>query len=588
MKKKSLGFRKIAECNKRRSSANGSITSSVGAVTSLILMGVICGVGLLHTAPVSAAESTLSLAIDNATVEMNGVGNSTNGTFLKSGNSTISASTNNATGYTLKIMATNSSNYTELINSSDNTATLTSITEATSEADFKASNGTAYNGKWGYLPSKYNSADNTSFLPAPSVDGDTLDITSSANSTANTYTLAIGARIDSSVKIGSYSNTYNVVMVANAIPYTITYEGNVVSNMPADENGTTSSSTVALSSKVPVRTGYTFLGWCAGTVTNTDGIDSCSGATYAAGSNYTLDGAGTNALTLVAMWKESTSFDKAYAAAGKAKSNGYYVMQDMTSAICASVDEGQTGTLIDNRDNTTYTVGKLADGKCWFLDNLALDLTNNTVLNSLSSSNTNASTGLPYLKGTSTGTTSDQYATAKVANWTSSYSYSAPLVNMDYKDTVPTDATSTAGGYKIGGYYNYCAASAGSYCYGNGTSQGTSSGNATEDICPAGWRMPAGSTSGEYSALANAIYGSTSSTSDATAYANYRSALHLPLSGYFYNGSRLNQGSDGDWWSSTRSYNNYMYYLYASTSSINPAGSRNRSDGYSVRCVLGS
>ena len=274
-----------------------------------------------------------------------------------------------------------------------------------------------------------------------------------------------------------------------------------------------------------------------------------------------------------------------------------YTMQQFAagtaSTTCSAMSTGDTISLIDSRDKIEYLVGKLADDKCWMLDNLALDLTNSTILNNLSSDNTNASTGLPYLKGTSTGTTSDQYATAAVSNWTSSYSYSAPLVNMTNKDVVPQGddpmaSTVLAGNWKVGGYYNYCAASAGSYCYGNGTSYGTSSGNATEDICPKGWRMPTGNTSGEYSALANAIYGSTGSTSDSTAYANYRSALRLPLSGYFVGGSAGDQGSGGGWWSSTRNDSYGMYRLRANTSSIYPADSLNRRSGYSVRCVLGS
>ena len=101
-------------------------------------------------------------------------------------------------------------------------------------------------------------------------------------------------------------------------------------------------------------------------------------------------------------------------------------------------------------------------------------------------------------------------------------------------------------------------------------------------------RMPTGNTSGEYSALASEIYGSTGSTSDATAYANYRSALRLPLSGYFYSGSANYQGSYGYWWSSTRNYNRNMYFLYANTSNIYPASNSNRGNGNSVRCVLGS
>ncbi|MBQ3470442.1 hypothetical protein IJH23_01885, partial [Candidatus Saccharibacteria bacterium] len=262
-------------------------------------------------------------------------------------------------------------------------------------------------------------------------------------------------------------------------------------------------------------------------------------------------------------------------------------MQEVTS--CPETIPLETVyTLTDPRDSQTYKVARLADDKCWMLDNLALDLTNSTVLSGMTQDNTNASnTTLGYLKGTTTGTTSDQYATAAVSNWTSSYSYSAPLVSMADKDKTAPEGTSsdpkqslaTSDNWKYGGYYNYCAASAGSYCYGNGTSAGTSSGNATEDICPKGWRMPTGN-SGEYQTLYNNASYNT--------YDKYREALRLPLSGYFYNGSAGNQGSYGSWWSSTRGNNNYMYRLIANTSNIYPASNYNRNLGYSVRCVLGS
>ena len=380
-----------------------------------------------------------------------------------------------------------------------------------------------------------------------------------------------------SVLAGFTSNTY----ADGGINYSITYNDGVVTNMPTDLSSTSVGSSVTLSSNTPAWDRHNFLGWCSGTITNSDGIDSCSGTTYAAGSNYALSGSGPNALSLTAMWQKLLTLADA--------TN----MQDLASNdYCTNTTIGDTATLTDSRDGTTYTVGKLADGKCWMLDNLALDLTNSTVLNGMNSTNTNASnTTLGYLKGTSTGTTSDQYATAAVSNWTSGNSYSAPLVNMASKDVIPSDATSTAGGYKIGGYYNYCAASAGSYCYGNGTSVGTSSGNATESICPAGWRMPTGNTSGEFSALANAIYGSTSATSDATAYANYRSALRLPLSGDIYGGKAGSQGSFGFFWSSTRYGNSGMYILLLYTTNIYPAYYDYRGDCYygnSVRCVADS
>ena len=260
-----------------------------------------------------------------------------------------------------------------------------------------------------------------------------------------------------------------------------------------------------------------------------------------------------------------------------------------------SVPLEQIYTLKDSRDNTEYHTARLADGNCWLLDNLALDLTNSTVLNAMNENNTHASnTTLGYLKNGG-GTASDQYAITGVVNWTDSptyasrYSYSDPLVNLTNKDVIPTSYYGTddpmknavtAGNWKVGGYYNYCAASAGSYCYGNGTSAGTSSGNATEDICPKGWRMPTGSTSGEYQALYNNASYNT--------YANYRSALHLPLSGYFRSGSAGDQGSDGYWWSSTKLSDSNMRGLSANTGNIMPAYNDTRNYGYSVRCVLGS
>ena len=335
---------------------------------------------------------------------------------------------------------------------------------------------------------------------------------------------------------------------------------------------------------------------------NTAGTITTSGQslTLAQGDTYTLKITHTTGYTTNTITKTSgagTLSDKEFTVgAGSATVNvtsrQMLPMQNYSCSNLANI--GDTDMVYDTRDNQTYIVGKLADGNCWLLDNLALDLTDSTVLNGMNESNTHASnTALGYLKNGG-GTTSDQYAITGVVNWTDSptyasgYSYSDPLVNLTNKDVVPTSYNGTddpmkdavvAGNWKVGGYYNYCAASAGSYCYGNGTSAGTSSGNAAEDICPKGWRMPTGN-SGEYQTLY--------SNSSYNTYTNYRSALRLPLSGYFNNGSARNQGSNGYWWSSTRSNNGSMYGLTAITSGIYPADIDYRNVGFSVRCVLGS
>ena len=259
-----------------------------------------------------------------------------------------------------------------------------------------------------------------------------------------------------------------------------------------------------------------------------------------------------------------------------------------SSALCSNAT---SGTLTDSRDNQTYAVGKLADGRWWLLDNLALDLTNSTVKANLSAANTNASNEtLAYLKNGG-GTASDKYAMVGVTTWDISqyqYWYSGPKIivsgtgnNGDWtKDTEVALAMQQSGTGKIGVYYNYCAASAGSYCYGNAaTGYSTSSGNATEDICPAGWRMPTGGSRGEYQALLTAL------SNNKAAFAN---ALLTPLSGMISSSVGDEQGAYGNFWSSTRYNDGSMYDLRVGVPNVRPQEWDSRSYGLSVRCILDS
>jgi len=534
------------------------------------------------------ASCTLSSSVDSAHSAK-----IANGTYQENiGKTTIKTFCNDANGYALYAVGytgdtMTGDNHTKLMGSSTgtniSTGTYTAGTTTDSVWSMKLTSVTGTYAPTIASPYTSYSAIPSSFTKVASYNQGTDAINGTGSSIETTY----AAYVSNTQPADTYTGKVKYVLVHpnsfTAGNYSVVYNTNggtgtdvTISNIANYEPYTIAASTFT------APTGYQFAGWCTIQDNTQSPQTSCAGGTlYQPDDIATSLASAGGTFNLYATWSKLPTLADA--------TN----MQDLASNdYCTGTTIGDTATLTDSRDGTSYTVGKLADGKCWMLDNLALDLTNSTILSNLSSDNTNASTGLPYLKGTTTRDpdtdASGQYATAGVTNWTSSYSYSAPLVNMASKDTVPTDATSTAGGYKVGGYYNYCAASAGSYCYGNGTSYGTSSGNATEDICPAGWRMPTGSTSGEYSALANAIYGSTSSTSDATAYANYRSALHLPLSGYFYSGSPSNQGSNGRWWSSTRNDNYSMYVLRPDTSTIYPANGSYRRDGNSLRCMAGS
>ena len=173
-------------------------------------------------------------------------------------------------------------------------------------------------------------------------------------------------------------------------------------------------------------------------------------------------------------------------------------MQDINDNVINSMVTDTQYRLMDNRDNKLYYIAKMQDGRVWMLDNLRLDLTNSTVINNLSSTNTNATdTQLNYLKN-SGGATNDQYAVGGLSgsNVTSGFNqYYTPQVNNTYKNNIAPDVDGLGSG-KIGVYYNYCATSASSYCYNSngGVDKQDTYRDIEGDICPAGWRLPSGNS----------------------------------------------------------------------------------------------
>ena len=259
-----------------------------------------------------------------------------------------------------------------------------------------------------------------------------------------------------------------------------------------------------------------------------------------------------------------------------AKSTANADMQTWTCPDNNAMAVGSTITLRDARDGEVYAVSKLADNKCWMIDNLRLDLV--SVSETTLKGNTNATDAqITCLKnnnasGCSTASGTSQTAVSKT-NWVNEYV--KPYINVDSKDKVMyRDDTYGVGSGKVGVYYNYCSATAGSYCYPNNT--GHDNVNATADICPTGWRMPTGGASGEYQALANA-YSSNAN--------NVKTALSTPLSGLFNAGLPYVQSFYGYFWSSTWQSTSYMYSLNVSPRYINPQNSNSRVLGFSVRCV---
>ena len=332
-----------------------------------------------------ASDTTLTMTSGSESASLNLTpAGSPNGVFASSSSSQTAkfgVVTNNHTGYTLSISALN--NNGELTNSEAN-AVLNSITNPTDADVFNTS--TALNGKWGYQPSKYNSAANTNFLPAPTTNATTLDVTGSANNELNNYTIGLGARVDHTKPAGSYTNTFILTAIGNPVTYSITYADSTgdttVANLPTfgsdptnhTQTGSISATSINLSSTIPTRTNYNFKSWCLGTVSNNS--TTCTGTEYNAGASFNIDQTTANTSTLYAVWNPNITI-KTNTGISKVTLNGtectstsgctvtglvYGQQYSLVATVSTgysftSWNAGSYGSVAANTASTTYTVG---------------------------------------------------------------------------------------------------------------------------------------------------------------------------------------------------------------------------------------
>ena len=331
-------------------------------------------------------------------------------------------------------------------------------------------------------------------------------------------------------------------------------------------------------------------------------------------------------------YRGPTTFDDAFASAGKTKLLGYYKMQDMTKSICDAVevyDElGQT-KLIDVRDNKIYWVTKLQDNNCWMTQNLDLDLTSGVALTS-DTTDLKVSGSGPYVAGYSNSggviswTPQDWTATASsgginvsattrtptgtsFANWVNGTctagadqckdGFSHPLSANpgDWHQTgtyfnssscnylggtcsnFSTNPFATNGTHgHVGNYYNWTASIASNDSYG------TNPGNQQNSICPKGWTLP---INGEYGTL-NDIYneGKTGDGDQGMDRGLFNAPLYLVRAGIVNGGSLNNAGYNAYYWSSTANSSAYARYLNFLSTYVNPALYNYRWGGFSLRC----
>lgn len=535
----------------------------------------------------------------------------------------FSIATNNVTGY--KVYLRNTTTDTSLKN---DTNSFSAITYGTSVAQSTFTSGTTYNGKWGIVPSYYNSSTNSSVRGVPTSANDMLlRSTTAANSSAHSYTIGMAARADFSKARGDYTTSnFQILYVANLVAYSISYDANTndtVTNMPSTQSSSTNATTVVLSSNVPVRAGKRFLGWCNVYTTVVDDADTCSGLVFQPGASYGIDQTAANTITLHAMWGGCNS--NATTIGTGNPSTDAYCMQDMNDTVIASMPV-YNGTaydqyrLMDKRDGKMYSISRLADGKVWMTQSLDLDLDSTKTY-------THADTDLGYPDTdripTGATLTTDENATWTPANSTSTTSWERdPSTPMSYDPgdiyyylddnlmSSPTvynslsacqsginifgvDVDPDCGHYHVGNYYNRYAAVAAN------TSSDISGEAAPNSICPAGWKLPdlrdydniydldtehLWFQSGLITKLSGGSFAAeTWKTSDSYVRIQIH-PLYLVPAGEITNATSpivSYAGTEGHYWSSLNTVVEYKY----DASNPYPAYSVNAGIGMSVRCV---
>ena len=198
------------------------------------------------------------------------------------------------------------------------------------------------------------------------------------------------------------------------------------------------------------------------------------------------------------------------------------VMQDATKSSLATLmpNNGNSVIMKDARDGSGYTITNI-NGTYWMTQNLRIMGTISAALSNFSSGTFNIAGGGSLTLGSSSSVARATYN----------------------------------GNEEYGAYYNYCAASAGTRC--------TTFASATQDICPAGWRLPSVNE-------ANTV---------SKTYWN-------PVMPGCYNGGGCVAGKNGWWWTSASgSDDGFMDTLQYTISDGFDITDWSATVGLSIRCI---
>ena len=549
---------------------------------------------------------TLTLSSSNLVIS-----NLAPGTSDNSNEIAITVSTNAAYGYNLSATVGNSTTYnnTDLTHTSGvSSGKFTSIAFESNPANYISS--ISSNNTWGYSidsGTKYNGlplySDTTNIATLKSTD------TTPATGT-DTVNFLIGAKASTTQPTGDYKNVINFIAVTNPVPTLepvacesgkICYNENSldpVEGTMGKQSASANSSVTLLASNFS-RTGYGFAGW-----SDVHDYDTNPNAHfYGPQEDITTPSNMSAGLPLYAVWVES---------AGYMQTDATRVCNTLTTAPTdGTANLSSVSALTDLRDNDTYAIAKLADGKCWMIENLRLadkDSSNNDI--ELSSTNTN-NPSLPLTNNYAESTTSNHLSPSvnpTTTAWctdTNAACYDQSMLNTDnYTNRASNPATHTNSNnmYSYGAYYNWYSATAGNGKYNTSTDNSATAG----DICPTGWTLPESGNKTNMAAEKNDFY-KLGLSLGLSAPANYKSNTYpywtgapegiaattkyrsypnnFLYSGIVYGSSVNYRSYDGSYWSKSANSNSDAYSLYFYSSSVYPSSRNYKHYGYSVRCL---
>ena len=244
-----------------------------------------------------------------------------------------------------------------------------------------------------------------------------------------------------------------------------------------------------------------------------------------------------------------------------------------------SVGANETVRAFDVRDNSEYTVSRLADGKLWMTRNLRLNLESSII----TADNTNNPT-TAFLEEAGT------MPAASNILWCEGTSYDC-VNHIQYSTISIGDSRKDSNNYSFddyGVYYNWYTATS-----GNGKISTPNETTVAGDICPAGWRLPTiHSNSGDFYNLAIIIKGNGSYYDGTNARRFMDPPISMPLAGSLHNtGNRIEwylKSTGGAYWSATkRNVDSHAYYWMLNSTSMheNNYGDGQINYGNSVRCL---